>query len=63
MEKTIDDLIEELQRISADKRKLPLVIDCPNGLEVYPKIKMRWNDPMEMMSKNPDKMVITWDGI
>jgi hypothetical protein len=57
---TIDDLIRELQSISEDKRKLPLVIDCPNGLEVSPKIKMRWDDPMEMLSKQPDKMVITW---
>jgi len=63
MEKTIDDFIKELQMISEDKRKLPLVIDCPNGLEVHPKIKMRWDDPMTMLEKGPDKMVITWDGI
>ena len=60
-EKTIDSFIKELKRISADKRKLPLVIDCPNGLQVYPKIKMRWNNPVEMMKKQPDKIVITWD--
>ena len=59
--KTINDLIKELQLISEDKRNLPLVIDCPNGLEVFPKIKMRWDNPMEMLQKNPDKMVITWD--
>lgn len=61
--KTINDLIKELQRISEDKRKLPLVIYCPNGLAIYPKIKMQWNDPTEMLKKGPDKMVITWDGI
>lgn len=60
-EKTIDSFIKELKRISADKRKLLLVIDCANGLQVYPKIKMRWDEPMEMMQKPPDKMVITWD--
>lgn len=59
--KTIDDFIKELQRISADKRKLPLVIDCPNGLQVAPKIKMRWDDKYEMFDKKPDKMVITWE--
>jgi hypothetical protein len=59
--KTIDDFIKVLQSISEDKRKLPLVIDCPNGLEVDPKIKMRWDDPMQIMNKQPDKMVITWD--
>jgi hypothetical protein len=57
---TINDLIKELQSISEDKRNLPLVIDCPNGLEVFPKIKMRWTEPMDMMKKQPDKMVITW---
>lgn len=59
--KTIDDFIIELQRISPDKRKLPLVIDSPYGLQVYPKIKMRWDKPLEMLSKEPDKMVITWE--
>lgn len=59
--KTINDFIKELKRISPDKRKLPLVVDCPNGLQVYPKIKMRWDDPMEMFNKKPDKMVITWE--
>lgn len=57
----IDDFIKELQRISPDKRKLPLVIDCPNGLEVFPSIKMRWDEPMKMLDKGPDKMVITWN--
>lgn len=58
---TIDDFIKELQSISEDKRKLPLVIDCQNGMEVYPAIKMRWNEPGDAISgKIPDKMVITW---
>lgn len=61
--KTIDDLIKELQRISPDKRKLPLVIDCPNGLEVFPQIKMRWDNLLETFEKAPDKMVITWQGL
>ncbi len=60
MERTIDSFIKELQSISEDKRKLPLVIDCPNGLEVYPSIKMRWNEPTDIFQKAPDKMVITW---
>jgi hypothetical protein len=59
--KTIDDFIKDLQSISEDKRKLPLVIDCPNGLEVFPSIKMRWDDGI-MMRGGPDKMVITWRG-
>jgi hypothetical protein len=58
--KTIDDFIKELQSISEDKRKLPLVIQCPNGLLTSPSVKMMWDDPMEMMGKSPDKMIITW---
>jgi len=59
MEKTIDDFIKDLKRISKDKRKLPLVVDCPNGLEVYPSIKMRFRDG-NFLSGELEKMVITW---
>ena len=44
MADTINDLIEELQRISKDKKELPLRIQCPNGLLVYPSIKMVFKD-------------------
>ena len=57
---TINRFILELQNISEDLRNKPLVIDCPNGLEVYPSIKMRWDNPLEMLHTRPDKMVITW---
>lgn len=59
MKKTINDFIKELQLISEDKRNLPLVVDAPNGIECYPVIKMRWDDPMQMFQKAPDKMVLT----
>jgi hypothetical protein len=59
--KTIDDFIVELQRISEDKRKLPLVVQCPNGELTSPTIKMVWDDPMEIWTKSPDKMIISWD--
>ena len=58
--KTIDDFIKELQRISEDKRKLPLVIQCPNGELTYPTIKMVWDDSLLVTDKGPDKMIITW---
>ena len=58
---TTDSFIGKLQSISADKRKLPLVIDCPNGLEVYPSIKMRTKDNIPIIADGEvDKMVITW---
>ena len=60
--KTIDDFIKELQRISEDKRKLPLVIQCPNGELTYPSIKMMWDNTelIQYIKKGPDKMIIDW---
>ena len=58
--KTIDDFIKELQRISEEKRKLPLVIQCPNGELASPSIKMMWDEPLMMFEKEPDKMIISW---
>jgi hypothetical protein len=58
--KTIDDFIKELQRISENKRKLPLVIQCPNGELTSPSIKMMWDEPLMMFEKEPDKMFISW---
>jgi len=43
-QKTVNDFINELQSISADKRQLPLIIQSPNGLEVYPSIKMKFEN-------------------
>jgi hypothetical protein len=58
--KTIDDFIKELQRISEDKRKLPLVVQCPNGLLTSPSIKMMWDGDIETLQHGPDKMIISW---
>jgi len=58
--KTIDDFIKELQSISEDKRKLPLVVQCPNGNITSPSIKMMWDEPLMMFEKEPDKMIISW---
>ena len=59
--KTINDFIKELQSISEAKRNLPLVIYCPNGLEVSPVIKMGYDNPTDIFTKPPIKMVITYD--
>ena len=58
--KTIEDFIKELQMISENKRKLPLVIQCPNGELTSPSIKMVWDDEFQVLVKDPDKMIITW---
>jgi hypothetical protein len=46
--------------VSEDKRKLPLVIQCPNGELTSPSVKMMWDKPLEMFEKAPDKMIITY---
>jgi hypothetical protein len=61
MEMTIDKFIEKLQAISEDKRKLPLIIQCPNGLEVEPKIKMKFeNYGSPILGDKLEAMIITW---
>jgi len=58
---TINTFIKELQRISADKRELPLYIICPNGLEVYPSIKMKFeNYSSPLLGDKIEAMIITW---
>jgi len=60
--KTINDFIKELQSISETNRNLPLVIYCPNGLEVSPVIKRGYDNPTyDFLTKPPTKMVITYD--
>jgi hypothetical protein len=60
-QKTINDFIKELQSISADKRELPLIIQCPNGLEVYPSIKMKFeNYGSPLLGDKLEAMVITY---
>ena len=59
-QKTINDFIKELQSISADKRELPLIIQCPNGLEVYPSIKIKYeNYGSPLLGDKIEAMVIT----
>lgn len=58
---TVNEFILRLQMISENKRNLPIVIDAPNGLELTPYPKMRWDNTLEMFEKQPDKIVITWE--
>lgn len=57
--KTINDFIKELQSISEEKRKLPLVTYAPNGTEAYPSIKMQFKDN-DVFNGEVEKMIITW---
>lgn len=60
-EKSLNDFILEALQISEDKRKLPLKTQFPNGLEVYPSIKMKFeNYGSPLLGDKLEAMMITW---
>lgn len=60
-DKSLNDFILEALQISEDKRKLPLKIQCPNGLEVYPSIKMKFeNYGSPILGDKLEAMHIAW---
>ena len=59
-DKSLNDFILEALQISEDKRKLPLKTQCPNGLEVYPSIKMKFeNYGSPLLGDKLEAMMIT----
>jgi hypothetical protein len=61
--KSLDDFILEALQISDDKRKLPLKIQCSNGLEVYPTLKMKFKDfGIPMPGDKIESLHISWQG-
>ena len=60
-DKSLNDFILEALQISEDKRKLPLKTQCPNGLEVYPSIKMKFeNYGSPILGDKIEAMMVTW---
>lgn len=60
-EKNLNDFILEAIQVSEDKRKLPLKIQSPNGLEFYPSIKMKFeNFGSPLLGDELEAMFITW---
>ena len=58
--KNLNDFILEALSISEDKRQLPLLTQCPNGLEVYPSIKMKFeNYGNPILGDNLEAMMVT----
>lgn len=58
---TVNEFIIELQSISSEKKELPIIIQCPNGLEVEPKIKMKFeNYGSPLLGDKLEAMLITW---
>jgi len=59
--KNLNDFILDALRVSEDKRKLPFMIQCPNGLEVYPSIKMKFeNYGSALLDDKLEAMHVTW---
>ncbi len=59
--KSLNDFILEAIQISEDKRKLPFMIQCPNDLEVYPSLKMKFeNYGSPLLGDKLEAMHVTW---
>jgi len=59
--RSLNDFIIEALQISEDKRKLPFLIQCPNGIEVHPSIKMKFeNFGSPLLNDKLEAMLVTW---
>ena len=59
--KNLNDFILKALSISEDKRQLPFLTQCPNGLEVFPSIKMKFgNYGSPVVGDKLEAMHITW---
>lgn len=58
---TVNNFIKELQNLSEETKKLPLVITSPNGLQFEPKIKLQTENGLPLAGDKPDSIVITWE--
>ncbi len=59
--KNLNDFILEALSISEDKRELPFRIQSPNGLEVFPSIKMKFeNFGSPLLGDKLESMMVTW---
>jgi hypothetical protein len=60
-QRNLNDFILQALSISEDKRELPFMIQCPNGLEVYPSIKMKFeNYGSSLLGDKLEAMHVTW---
>lgn len=59
--KNLNDFILEALSVSEDKRELPFLTQCPNKLEVFPFIKMKFeNYGSPMLGDKLEAMMVTW---
>ena len=60
MEKTINDLIKDLQALKPELRKLPVKIKAENGFLFEPKAKVLVNENQAFIHE-AEQMIITYD--
>lgn len=59
--KNLNDFILEALSISEDKRQLPFLIQCPNELEVFPSLKMKFeNYGNPLLGDKLEAVMVTW---
>jgi hypothetical protein len=59
--KNLNDFILKALSISEDKRELPFLIQCPNELEVFPSLKMKFeNYGSPLLGDEIEAMMVTW---
>jgi len=59
--KNLNDFILKALSISEDKRQLPFLIQCPNGLEIFPSLKMKFeNYGSPLLDDEIEAMMVTW---
>jgi len=61
MEKTVDDIIKELQALKPSLKKLPVKVIAPNGEEFEPKIKMGINNPTDIFEGKVEKIYMSYE--
>lgn len=59
--KNLNDFILEALSISEDKRQLPFLTQCPNELDVFPSLKMKFeNYGSPLLGDKIEAMMVTW---
>lgn len=59
--KNLNDFILKALTISEEKRRLPFLIQCPNELEVFPSLKMKFeNYGSPLLGDEIEAMMVTW---
>jgi len=57
----LNDFIFKALEISEEKRKLPFLTRCPNGMEAHPTIKMKFeNNGSPLSGEKLEAMVVSW---